>query len=71
MCDTTHIIYKATLTQWFKGTGRGSGFTIMFEGWSDEKLSKYNMDLDNYDHTDVSSRPIILIQGYAKQRTPF
>ena len=42
-----------------------------FEGWSDAKLERYDIDIDNYDHTDVSSRPAVLINGYCKQRIPY
>ena len=33
--------------------------------------TKYNYDPETYDHTDVASRPIILFQGYTKNRVPF
>ena len=63
-------MYKATLKDWFKGTGGGSGASTMFEAWDDEKLSHHNIDPDTYDHTDISNRPSILIQNYSKQRAP-
>ena len=59
------------LTLWFKGTGDGSGAENMFEGWSDAKLDKYDIVTDYYDHSNITSRPIVLMQGYSKQRTPF
>ena len=36
-----------------------------------EKLEKFNIDLENYDHTDVAARPAILINGYCKNRVPY
>ena len=64
-------MYKEVLYLWFKGNGGGSGVTTMFEGWSDEKLEHFDIDIETYDHTDVSSRPAVLIEGYAKQKAPF
>ena len=61
------VLYKAVLKNWFKGTGGGSGDRALFEGWDDARLSRYNIDMDTYDHTDVSSRPAILIDSYSKQ----
>ena len=43
----------------------------MFEGWSDENLEYCYIDIDNYDHTDVANRPDVIIEAYAKQKTPF
>ena len=65
------VLYKAVLKNWFKGTGGGSGDRALFEGWDDARLSRYNIDMDTYDHTDVSSRPAILIDSYSKQKYPF
>ena len=48
-------MYKEVLYLWFKGNGGGSGVTKMFEGWSDEKLEHFDIDIETYDHTDVSS----------------
>ena len=56
--------YKAVFNKWFKGTGGGSGLAVHLETWSDAKLQKYNIDLDDYDHTDVSNRPAILFDKY-------
>ena len=43
----------------------------MFEGWSDEKLERYNIDPDTYDHTNIASRPAVLMEGYCPQKIPF
>ena len=64
-------MYKKVLYLWFKGTGGGSGVTTMFEGQSDEKIKHFDIDIETYDHTDVSSIPAVLIEGYAKQKAPF
>ena len=66
--ETTMTEYKAILNLWFEGTGGGSGETSMFQSWSEEKLDKYDIDPTVYDHTDISSRPSILIDGYAKHK---
>ena len=66
--ETTMTEYKAILNLWFEGTGGGSGETSMFQSWSEEKLDKYDIDPTIYDHTDISSRPSILIDGYAKHK---
>ena len=60
--DTTNVSYKAALKDWFKGTGGGPGIDAAFQTWGDEKMEKYDVDLDTYDHTDVNSRPVILFQ---------
>ena len=65
------VIYKVVLKDWHKGTGGGPGLITEFEGWSDAKLERYGVDLDIYNHTDVSKRPAILINKYCKQRTPY
>ena len=69
--ETTHQMYKTILSDWHKGTGGGSGVSTLFEGWSDEKLEKHNIDLDEYDHTDVANCPAILLSGYTKHRVPY
>ena len=56
------------LNQWFKGTGGGSGLMSMFETWSSEKLDKYDIDPTIYDHSEVSSRPSILMDGYSRKK---
>ena len=53
---------------WYKGTGGGSGLDNMFESWSDEKKNKFDIDLAVYDHTDISNRPVILMDGYTKKK---
>ena len=60
------VLYKGVLKDWFKGTGGGSGLCTEFEGWNDEKLERFDVDLDTYDHTDIASRPTVLINGYCK-----
>ena len=39
----------------------------MFESWSEEKMNKFDIDLTVYDHTDVTNRPAILMDGYTKK----
>ena len=56
--------YKALLHQWYKGTGGGPGLDVYFESWSQEKRDKYDVDLDTYDHTIVTKRPVICIENY-------
>ena len=61
-----------TSTRWhYKGTGGGGRLSTEFEGWNDEKLDKYNIDLDTYDHTNIGSRPAVLINGYCNNRVPY
>ena len=60
--------YKVILRDWFKGNGGGSGVTTMFEEWSSEKINKYDVDPAIYDHSDIKSRPSILIDNYAKKK---
>ena len=40
----------------------------MFETWSSEKLDKYDIDLTIYNHSEVSSRPSILMDGYSREK---
>ena len=40
----------------------------MFETWSQEKLDKYETDPTIYDHSEVSSRPSILMDGYSRKK---
>ena len=65
------VLYKTVLKKWHKGTCGRSGLTKEFEGWSDAKLEKYSVDLNSYDHRDISTRSTVLIHGYRKNRTPF
>ena len=60
--------YKIILRDWFKGTGGGSGVTLMFENWSSKKQNKYDIDPSIYDHSDIKARPSILIDNYAKKK---
>ena len=69
--ETTLVSYKAALHSWNKGTGGGSGVITEFEKWDSDKLNTYNIDRDNYDHTDISSRPVILFDLYAKSKEPY
>ena len=66
--DTTLVNYKAKLSLWNKGTGGGSGLKAHFETWSDDKFNKYDIDEDDYDHTDINSRPPILMDLYVKSK---
>lgn len=68
--ETTNVLYKACLKDWYKGTGGGPGIDKAFESWDDEMRTKYNWP-NTYDHTDVVSRPIVLFQNYMKNRVPF
>ena len=63
--------YKAALKEWFKGTGSGPGIDAAFQTWDDDKLDRYNIDLDTYDHTDVASRPIVLFDNYTRNKIPY
>lgn len=62
--DATLSQYKVMCTKWMLGTGGGDGRSTMFESWDDKKLNKYNVTKDTYDHTDVQSRPSILVNNY-------
>lgn len=43
----------------------------MLEYWNDEKLEKYDLDIDTYDHMNVENFPSILLDLYCNQRTPY
>ena len=60
--------YKAVLHNWYKGTGGGSGDITMFGNWSSEKLDRYDIDPDLYDHTRIEDRPPIMIDVYTKHK---
>ena len=60
--------YKSILKDWYKGTGGGSGEYNMFEDWSQEKLNKFDVDPQIYDHSVIEDRPPIMIDGYSKQK---
>ena len=68
--ETTNVLYKACLKDWFKGTGGGPGIDKAFESWNDEMRSKYDYNPDTYDHTDVASRPILNISRIHKEYGP-
>ena len=69
--DTTLVLYKAALNDWNKGTGGGSGLDMEFETWDKNKFSKYNVDLPNYNHTNIAERPLILFHLYAKTKESY
>ena len=72
MCTIQRMsIYNAVLKSWFKGTVGGSGITTRLESWDEDQLSRYNVDLETYDHTNMSNRPSILLGCYCSQRTPY
>ena len=60
--------YKAMLYKWYKGTGGGSGDKTMFQDWSEEKLDKYDVIAEEYDHSNVKDRPSVLIDNYSKKK---
>ena len=64
-------MYKATLTQWQKGTGGGSGLETEFEKWDEDKYIKYDIDPCSYDHTDIANRPHLLFNMYTKVENLF
>ena len=64
-------MYKAALSQWYKGTCGGSGLETEFENWDVDKYTKYGIDGCNYDHTDVANHPLILFNMCAKSNEPF
>jgi len=43
----------------------------MFESWDDAKLKKYNINVEEYDHTDMAERPSILINNYHTHQQPY
>ena len=62
--NTTMTEYKALLHLWHKGTCGRPGLDMYFESWSEEKRNKYDVDLDTYDHSIISKRPVICIEKY-------
>ena len=68
---TTHKHYKDVLVQWFKGTGDGSGVATELETWNTSKKEKYSIDLEEYDHTIISTRGPILMNLFSSNRTPY
>ena len=69
--ETTNLSYKTALKEWFKGTGGGPGIDAAFQTWDDDKMDRYNIDLDTYDHTNVASRPIVLFDNYTRNKIPY
>ena len=63
--------YKNSLKEWFKGTGGGPGIDAAFQTWGDEKLQRYDVDIDTYDHTDVVAQPIVLFDNYNSHKIPY
>ena len=43
--------------------------TPMFEDWGDEKLNKYNVDIEAYDHINIKERPSMLMDSYLKKKS--
>ena len=66
--DNTLKEYRDMLKLWFQGTGGGSGDKALFESWTEEKLDRWDIDPSLYDHTDIASRPSIMIDGYARHK---
>ena len=60
--------YKAMLYKWYKGTGGGLGDKTMFQDWSEEKLDRYDVIAEDYDHSNVKDRPSVLIDNYSKKK---
>ena len=69
--DNTMSQYKAMITKWFLGTGGGDGRSTFFENWDEAKLTRYNIDPEDYDHTNMSDRPSILIDNYHTNKIPY
>ena len=63
--------YRNMMTKWFLGTGGRDGRSTLFENWDAVKLEKYDIDPDEYDHTNMASRPSILINNYHTHKTPY
>ena len=67
--NTTQVLYKGVLKQWLKGTGGGSGLTTILNSWDDEKLNKYSINIDMYDHININkNRLSILLHHYCNQQ---
>ena len=54
----------------FRNGVGGDGRSTLFENWDAVKLKKYDVDPDEYDHTNMASRPSILIDNYHTHKTP-
>ena len=61
------ITYKG----WHKGTDGGSGLVTEFQAWDTSQYEKYDIDPETYDHSDITSRPAVLVHLYSKQRQPY
>ena len=62
--DNTMIQFRGMITKWFLWTGGGDGRSALFKHWDEAKLDKYDINPDEYDHTNMAERPIILIDNY-------
>lgn len=59
------------LKKWHKDTGDRPGLATLLKGWSDAKLDKYDVNIDEYDHSNCGSRPSILFAGYCTKKSTF
>ena len=71
MWETTLAAYKVAVNDWNKGTGGGSGLETEFQRWDDAKFDKYGIDPNDFDHTIIIDRPLILFAMYSKTREPY
>ena len=62
--------YKTVLKDQHSGTGGGFGLSTIFEEYSDVDLDKFDVDVETYDHINIETRPVVIIAGYCKHRTP-
>lgn len=69
--ESINVNYKAVLKSWFKGTGGGSEITTRLESWDDEKLTRYNINIETYNHTNMANMPPILLDVYCSKGTPY
>ena len=56
------------MKNWYSGTGGGSGDYSMFVDWDQEKLNKYDINPELYDHRNIKDRPSILIDDYTSRK---
>ena len=68
---TTHKMYKDIPKLWYNGAGGGSGLSNEFETWDTSKYEKYGINPDTYNHSDIASRPAVLMNLYSGNRQPF
>ena len=59
---------KTALSDLYMGTDGVLGLDIEFEKWDIDKFQKYHIDPGEYDHTDVSQRPLVLFNTYTKSK---